>query len=150
APPADPVDRFRAFVAGGVDDGLLTLAEVLRHLGVAWAHRDEPNVHLVHYADLRRDLPGEVLRLGRALGFTLTAARAEQLAAEATIDRMRERADEIAPGASRGFWHDTHRFIRTGGTGEWRAFTTPADDDGYRSRVASLVEPALALWVHEG
>lgn len=150
APPADPVDRFRAFVAGGVDDGLLTLADVLRHLRVAWDRRQQANVHLIHYADLRRDLPGELLRLSCALGFSLTAARAEELAAEATIDRMRDRADEIAPGASRGFWHDTRRFIRTGGTGEWRAWTTPADEDGYRSRVGSLVEPALARWVHEG
>jgi hypothetical protein len=149
-PPAEPVERFRRFVAGSVDDGLLTLAAVLHHLRVAWERRHEANVHLVHYADLSRDLPGELLRLGRDLGFPLTAVRAGELAEEAGIERMRERADEVAPGASLGLWHDTSRFIRTGGTGEWRAWTTPADLDGYRSRVAALVDADLARWVHEG
>jgi aryl sulfotransferase len=149
-PPADPADRFRDFVAGDVDDGSLTLAYVLHHLRVGWDRRHEGNVHLVHYADLRRDLPGELFRLGRALDFTLTAGRAGDLAAEATIERMRERAHEVAPSASLGLWRDPSRFIRTGGTGEWRAWTTPADHDGYRSRVASLVDADLDRWVHDG
>ncbi len=149
-PSADPAERFRAFVAGGVDDVTLTLAFVLHHLQIGWDRREEPNVHLVHYADLRRDLPGELFRLGRGLGFSLTAERAGELAAEASIDRMRERADELAPGASRGFWRDNRRVLRTGGSGEWRALTGPADEEAYRIRVASLVDDELARWIHEG
>lgn len=148
--PTDPVERFRYFVGAEVDPAAPTLATVLHHLRTGWERRHLPNVHLVHYADLRRDLPAELLRLGTSLGFSLTAARATELAAEATLERMRERADEVAPSASLGLWRDTSRFIRTGGAGEWRAFATPADEESYQRRVAALVDPELAHWVHDG
>lgn len=149
-PPADPAARYRHFVAGDGTDGSLTLAVVLRHLDDAWSRRHEPNVHLVHYADLTRDPVGELRRLASALGIELSTERARELSAEATLDRMRERADEVAPSASLGLWKDTSRFIRTGGTGEWRALVTAADERAYAERVAALVGSDVARWVHDG
>lgn len=105
---------------------------------------------LLHYSDLTADLPAELWRLARALGFDLTDERAAELAAHASIEQMRDRASEVVPSASMGLWRDTSSFIRTGGRGEWQAFVTPADDDHYRQRVSSLVSEDLARWVHEG
>lgn len=150
APPSpDPAERYRTFVTSD-DDAMPNLALVLHHLGTAWERRHLPNVHLVHYGDLRRDPAGELLRLGRALGFEVGPERAAELAAEATLDRMRERADEVAPSASQGLWRDPSRFIRTGGVGEWQVWSTPELDQVYRRRVAALAPPDLARWVHEG
>jgi hypothetical protein len=146
---ADPAGRFRQFVSSD-DDGLLTLAAVLQHLEAAWIRRHQPNVHLVHYDDLRRDPAGELLRLGRALGFPLTSTRADELAAEASLERMRARADEVVPNASQGIWADTSRFLRTAGRGEWRDWMTTEDAESYRQRVEALVSTDLAGWVHDG
>jgi hypothetical protein len=146
---ADPADRFRQFVSSD-DEGLLTLAAVLQHLETAWIRRHEPNVHLVHYEDLRRDPTGELLRLGRSLGFPLTRARAEELAAEASLERMRTRAEEVVPNASQGLWADTRRFLRAGGRGEWREWVTTEDARRYRQRIDALVSTDLAGWVHDG
>ncbi len=148
-PPADPAERYRLFVTGD-DDGAPNLANVLHHLATAWERRHLPNVHLVHYGDVRQDPAGELLRLGHALGFELSPERAAELAAEATLDRMRDRAEEVAPSASQRLWRDASRFIRTGGTGEWRALTTPDLDELYQQRVEALAAPDLARWVHEG
>lgn len=147
--PEDAADRFRQFVDSD-EDGLLNLAAVLQHLSVAWERRHLPNVHLLHYSDLTADLPAELWRLGRALGFDLTGERAAQLAAHASIEQMRDRAGDVVPGASAGLWRDTTRFIRTGGQGEWQALVTPADDDHYRERVTALVPDDLARWLHQG
>jgi hypothetical protein len=146
---ADAEGRFRQFVESD-DDGLVTLAAVLQHLETAWTRRHEPNVHLVHYDDLRRDPAGELLRLGRALGFSLTPERAVELAAEATLERMQSRADEVVPNASQGLWNDTSRFLRAGGRGEWRSWVTTEDATRYRQRVEALVSTDLADWVHAG
>ena len=146
--PADPADRFRQFLTD--DETLMNLAVVLHHLRVGWELRHRTNVHLVHYGDLRRDLPGELLRLGRALGFALTPERAGELAAEASLERMRTRADEIAPSASQGIWRDPSRFMRAAGRGEWRVWMSPEEEQAYARRVADLVEPDLAHWVHHG
>ncbi len=145
----DPAARFRHFVASE-EPGLLTLADVLHHLATGWDRRHLANVHLLHYADLQSDLPGELHHLGRALGLEVSEGRAAELSAHASIDGMRARADEVAPGASLGLWRDASRFIRTGGRGEWQPWTTPADQDRYRRRVAALAGSDLARWVHEG
>lgn len=147
--PEEPADRFQAFIHSD-DDGMLNLVAVLHHLSVAWERRHQPNVHLVHYSDLLADLPGELWRLGRALGFDITAERAAALARHAEIEEMRSRAAEVVPSASMGLWRDTSQFIRTGGRGEWQALATPADDDRYHRRVSSLVSDDLARWVHHG
>lgn len=147
--PEDAADRFQQFIHSD-DDGMLNLADVLHHLSVAWERRCQPNVHLVHYSDLLADLPGELWRLGRALGFDITPERAAELARHAEIEEMRIRATEVVPSASMGLWRDASRFIRTGGRGEWQALATPADDDRYQRRVSSLVADDVARWVHDG
>jgi hypothetical protein len=149
-PSDDPVERFRTFVNETVPSGTTNLATVLHHLAVAWRHRGEPNVALFHYADYRADLPGELRRLASAVGIPLSAERATELAREAGIDRMRERAADVVPGVSLGQWWDPKQFLRAGASGEWRERVTPADLEAYERRVAKLVPPDLAKWLHAG
>jgi aryl sulfotransferase len=150
-PSEDPVERFRAFVADETPPPTPpTLRSVLHHLDTGWEHRGEPNVALFHYADLQADLEGELLRLARVLGIPCSLERARELAPEASLARMRERAGDVAPNASQGAWKDVRAFFRGGGTGEWRAYLPAADLAAYEARVAALVPPDLAAWVHGG
>jgi hypothetical protein len=152
APSEDPVERFRIFVTDDAPGGggPPTLASMLQHLDTAWQRRGEPNVFLFHYADLKAELAGELLRLAGVLGIPCSADRARELAAEASLARMRERAAEVAPTASQGTWKDVRAFFRSGGTGEWRDRVSAADLVTYEARVARLVSPDLAAWVHGG
>ncbi len=150
APSEDPVERFQAFVAGETHAMPATLASVLHHLDTGWQRRRGANVALFHYADLQADLAGELLRLARVLGVPCSPERARELAPEASLARMRERAADVAPNASRGTWKDVRAFFRTGGTGEWRARVSAADLAAYEARVAQLVGPDLAAWAHGG
>src|SRR5215213_4613992 len=90
-PSADPVERFRTFVADETHISPPSLASVLHHLDTAWQRRSEPNVALFHYADLQADLTGELLHLAGVLGILCSVERARELAAEASLARMRER-----------------------------------------------------------
>jgi hypothetical protein len=149
-PSEDPAERFRSFVADEPSSGQPTLASVLHHLDTAWQRRREPNVALVHYADLTADLAAELLRLARILGIPCSPQRARALAAEASLARMRERGADVAPNASQGIWKDVRAFFRSGGTGEWRERVSAADLAAYEARVAALVGPDLATWAHGG
>jgi hypothetical protein len=152
-PSEDPVERFRTFVADETLGGSPTLASVLHHLDMAWQRRRDPKVALFHYADLTADLPGELLRLAGVLGIPCSPERARELAAEASLARMRERAADVAPNASqgtRGNWKDVRAFFRNGGTGEWRARVSAADLAAYEARVTQLVGSELAAWAHGG
>jgi hypothetical protein len=149
-PSEDPIERFRTFVADETLGGSPTLASVLHHLDMAWQHRRDPNVALFHYADLKADLASELLRLARVLGIPCSPERARELAAEASLSRMRERAADVAPNASQGNWKDVRAFFRSGGSGEWRDRVSAADLAAYEARVAQLVAPDLAAWAHGG
>jgi hypothetical protein len=149
-PSEDPVERFRIFVADETPGVPPTLASVLQHLDTGWQRRREPNVALFHYADLAADLVGELRRLARVLGIPCSPERARELAAEASLTKMRERAADDAPNASQGTWKDVRAFFRSGGSGEWRARLSAADLAAYEARVAQLVGPDLAAWAHGG
>jgi hypothetical protein len=150
APSEDPVERFRTFVISDELGGLVTLSSLLRHLATGWERRSSPKVALFHYADYCADLPGELTRLGSALGIEVAAERATALAAEASLSRMRERAEEVVPNASLGTWKNTQAFLRAGSSGEWRERVTDDDISLYEERVAALAAPDLARWTHEG
>jgi hypothetical protein len=149
-PSGDSAAWLRNFVANDTNGGLPTLATVLHHLDTGWQRRLNPNVALFHYADLQTDLPGELLRLASVLGISCSLERARELAPEASLARMRERAADVAPSASRGYWKDVRAFFRSGGGGEWRAHLSASDLVAYDARVAALVSPDLAAWVHRG
>ena len=149
-PSEDPIERFRAFVADETPGIPPSLASVLQHLDTGWQRRHEPNIALVHYADLQADLACELLRLARVLGIPCSPERARELAPEASLARMRERAADVTPSGSQGTWKDVHAFFRTGGSGEWCARLSAADLAAYEARVAALVAPDLAAWAHRG
>lgn len=81
---------------------------------------------MIHYAGYTNDLPGEIVRLAGALDITMTPDRAQELAAEATLEQMRDRADQLLPNAG-AIWSDDRAFFRAGSFGEWR--TRVNDDD---------------------
>jgi hypothetical protein len=152
-PSGDPVAWFWTFVAEETHISPPSLASVLRHLDTGWQRRHEPNVALFHYADLTADFVGELLRLARVLGIPCSVERARELAPEASLARMRERAADDAPSASqetRGSWKDVRAFFRSGGIGEWRERLSATDLAAYEARVAALVGLDLAAWAHGG
>jgi hypothetical protein len=149
-PSGDPVERFRTFVSDETSAMPATLASVLHHLDTGWQRRHDANIALFHYADLQDDLAGELLRLARILGVPCSPKRARELAPEASLARMRERAADVAPDVSQGHWKDVRAFFRSGGTGEWRAHLSASDLAAYDARVGALVSPELAVWAHGG
>jgi len=146
----DPVARFWRWVEDDAPprEGLELL---LHHLGTFWDRQQAANVVLVHYADLQADLEGEMRRLARLLGIVIADDVWPGLVAEARFDRMRDRADELAPQVTMdGLWHDTSRFFNRGISGQWRGFLGPEDLDRYQARVRQLATPDLAAWAHGG
>ncbi len=105
---------------------------------------------MFHYSDYKADLATELLRLAGVLGIACSPERARALVPEASLSRMRDRAAELAPGASRGNWKDPKGFFRSGGSGEWRVRLTRDDLAAYDARVAGMVPADLAAWIHGG
>jgi aryl sulfotransferase len=150
-PPEDPVEWFWLWADAGAGSLLGGgLAEVLHHVQTFWERRQRPRVMLFHYSDLLADLPGQIRRLADGLSIAVTGERIEQFAAAAGFDRMKEQADELVPDAGNNIWRSNQDFFRCGHDGQWRELL---DDQGlqrYGRRVAELVPPDVAAWVHTG
>ncbi len=122
-----------------------TLRSVMRHLTGAWAHRDDPNVILIHYDDLSADLEGQMRRLAAEFGIAVPEARWPGLVAAATFERMRAAADRIQPLTSLA---DPKSFFRSGRSGRCRDLLTGSELARYHERVAQLAPPDLLAWLH--
>ena len=68
------------------DDDLL-----FHHVATFWAERDEPNLLLVHYNDLKADLDGEMRRVAAFLGVDVTGARGPTSSSAAPSRRCKAR-----------------------------------------------------------
>src|SRR5213078_4207651 len=107
-------------------DAMDSLPGVMWHDADAWARRDEPNVVLVHYADLEADLDGAMRRLAAWLGIDVPESSWPALVDAATFTQMRARADMLAPDAA-GILKDRARFFRKGSSGAGRALLTSGE-----------------------
>lgn len=143
----DPAVRFRHWVEDGKPPQEC-LELLLHHLTTFWRRRTEPNIVLVHYADLRADLDGGMRRLARRLGIDVDAEVWPGLVAAAGFEPMRRRAARLAPLAGMpGLWRDPGSFFHRGTSGQWRSVVGPGELARYEARVRALVTPDLAAWV---
>jgi len=148
--PASPVDRFWIWVDETTPptQSPSTLWKTLHHLNTFWAVRDLPNVVLLHYADLRADLDGQMRSVAARLGIQVDEETWPDLVRAATLDSMRANSARLAPDAASGFWHDSRQFFHRGTMGQWRELLDDKDIERYQRRVAELVPADLAAWVH--
>jgi hypothetical protein len=150
--PAGQRDRLMAWIQ---DDrpppgNLHSLRGVVWHLEGAWARRDDGAVTVLHYADLSRDLEGEMRRLAERLDIVVAPALWPSLVKAAGFGQMRAHASELVPDERLGLITDSQQFFRSGGSQQGLAVLTPTDLDGYDERLASLASPGLNAWLRRG
>ena len=128
-------------------EDLDSLPGVLWHLTDAWTRRREPNVVLVHYADLLGNLSSEMARLRAALNIDVPDDRWVTLVEAATLSSMRARAEVLAPNAA-GVLKDNAAFFRRGTSGAAAEILHPDTMQRYHDRVRAMAPPDLLAWLH--
>jgi hypothetical protein len=127
------------------------LTSLLHHAQCFWDRRDEPNIVLVHYADLQSDLEGEMRRLASRLGIAVSEAQWPELVEAAGFQQMRDRADELMPNSADAIFLDARTFFHRGQSGQWRTVLGPDELAAYEARLAEInPDPELSAWLHRG
>jgi hypothetical protein len=148
--PSSETERFRNWMRDDhpVTEGPRSLRSTLHHLTTFWDAREVPNVVLLHFDDLRADLPAGMRALAARLGVAVDEAALPALARAATFEQMRDQADRLAPEADLHIWQNNRDFFRRGSSGYWRDVLGADDLAAYRARVSELAPADLLAWLH--
>lgn len=149
-PQEDPADRFWAYMTNRASERQFAggLELLIIHLRSFWQRRLEPNVVMLHYADLERDLEGEMRRLAKRLGIVVPEDRWADLVEAASFRSMSSRPMELAPNAG-AIWKDDGAFFHRGGSGQWQELVGEHAADRYHQIVRELTDDEEFLsWLH--
>ena len=115
-----------------------------------WAIRHLPNVLLVHFADLKRDLPGQMRRVAAFLEITLDAASFEAAVRHSSFDYMKAHAAKYAPRGGSFLKGGPETFIHKGTNGRWRDVLSADDCRRYEATAQERLGRSCARWLAKG
>ena len=115
-----------------------------------WEIRHLPNVLMVHFADLKRDMPAQMRRIARFLAIEVDAADWPAIEEYCSFDWMKANAVHSTPLGG-AFWDGgADTFIHKGVNGRWTEVLSAAESADYERRAERELGPACARWLREG
>ena len=146
--------KFHTWIA---DDGLPWRPDrpmgapcVLHHAQTFWNFRHLPNIHLLHYSDLLRDLEGQMRRLALILEIEIDESQWPALVEAATFEKMKGRAEMLVPETDKDMWSSQKGFFHKGTANQWRGILGDEEISLYRAAMDDRLEPDLADWLENG
>lgn len=115
-----------------------------------WAIRGLPNVMLLHFADLKRDMEGEMRRIATFLHIPIDEARWPQIVEYCSFDWMKKNATQSVPLGG-AFWDGgAETFIHKGTNGRWADTLTADECTEYEARARAELGEECARWLANG
>ncbi|WP_297326111.1 sulfotransferase domain-containing protein [Nitrosomonas sp.] len=115
-----------------------------------WQIRELPNLLLIHFSDLKRDMPGEMRRIARFLDIPIDESRWPDIVEYCTFDWMKRNATKTVPLGG-AFWDGgAETFINKGVNGRWMDTLTAEDSAAYEARAAKELGAECARWLMTG
>ena len=115
-----------------------------------WAIRDLPNVMMIHFTDLKRDMPGEMRKIAAFLDIEIDETRWDTIVEYCTFDWMKANATKSVPLGG-AFWDaGAEVFINKGVNGRWKDTLTAEDNTRYDAMARSELGDACAQWLQTG
>ncbi|MGB5325696.1 MAG: sulfotransferase domain-containing protein [Pseudomonadales bacterium] len=115
-----------------------------------WDIRKLPNVLLVHFADLKRDMPTGIRRIAEFIGVEINAALWPSILEHCSFDYMKAHASGSVPLGG-AFWDGgAQTFINQGTNGRWRDMLGVNDLAKYQRTVAGNLSADCAQWLENG
>ena len=115
-----------------------------------WSQRRADNVLLVHYADLKADLNGEMRRISEYLDIPVNEAIWPSLVEAATFGAMKRDGDRLLAGMEMGFEGGHRSFLHKATNGRWQGEVDETDLTRYRAKIEAALSPSLIGWLEHG
>jgi aryl sulfotransferase len=115
-----------------------------------WAIRSLPNLLMVHYDVLRREMPEQMRRIAKFLDIPIDETKWDAIVEHCTFDWMKEHGDKVVPMGGAAWTGGVKTFINKGTNGRWRDTLTAAESAEYEAKAVAELGPECARWLATG
>ena len=123
----------------------------LHHAKTWWEFRHLPNMRLIHYADLRRDLEGEMRRLADWLNIIVPEDRWPAVVEACRFETVKADPEKVLGARMSDFWEGGGQtFVFKGTNGRWKDVLTSDDLGLYEAAMKKTLAPDCAGWLEDG
>jgi len=145
-PQKDPVEYFSAWLH---NDGF-PFWPFWENVRSWWSIRDLPNVHIIHFADLKRDMAGEIEKVAAYLEISPSADKWDAILTHCSFDYMKANATASVPLGG-AFWDGGAKtFIHKGTNGRWNDLLDPEISKEYEKKAVAELGEEAAHWLMHG
>jgi aryl sulfotransferase len=115
-----------------------------------WGIKDLPNVMLVHFANLKEDMAGEIRKIAAFLEIDIDESKWIDILEHCSFDYMKSNATQSVPLGG-AFWEGGAKtFINKGTNGRWRDLLSEEESAKYDHIAAENLSPECAHWLAAG
>lgn len=114
-----------------------------------WRLKDEPNILLVHYTNLKRDLPGQISRVAKFLSVDPGSLRLDAILEHCSFEYMSGRAEKMAPFGGEHM-SSVKAFFHKGPKRDFRTELTDEQIERFDRKALDKLGAECAQWLETG
>jgi aryl sulfotransferase len=115
-----------------------------------WAIRDLPNFMLLHFADLKADMPAQIRGIASFLDIEIDETRWDPILEHCSFDCMKANAKQSVPLGGAYWDAGAQVFIHRGTNGRWRDTLPAEDSERYERTAREQLGEECAHWLKTG
>jgi aryl sulfotransferase len=144
--PTSVIDYFRSWLS---KDGY-PWWPYWEHIYSWWEIRNLPNVKLLHFSNLKRDMPGEIRRIAAFLDIPIDETKWEAILEHCSFAYMKAHADQSVPFGGDIFEGGGEKFLHKGVNDRWRDVLSSDDIYHYEQVAYEKLGAECARWLSTG
>ena len=115
-----------------------------------WAIRDLPNVYMLHFSNLKADMPTEIRKIASFLDIPVDESNWNAIVEHCTFDYMKANATKSVPLGG-AFWDGgATTFVNKGTNGRWTETLTESEIAAYEQKALDELGQECAQWIATG
>lgn len=142
-------DDMQTFFDLWLDNDGYECCDLLGIMASWWKLKDEPNVLLVHYRQLKDDLPGQIVRIAEFLSIDPGTLRMDDILRHSSFEYMKGRAEKMAPFGGEHM-SSAKAFFHKGPKRDFRTELTPEQIERFDRKALERLGPECSRWLESG
>jgi aryl sulfotransferase len=115
-----------------------------------WKYRHLPNLLMLNFGALKKDMPGEIRRIAEFLEISIDESKWNTILEHCSFDYMKAHAEQIVPMGGVLWEGGAKTFINKGTNGRWRDVLSEADSARYESLALEKLGSECTHWLATG